>query len=209
MTVHTELSPTEGADPLALRELFDAYAHCANRRDAEGQKALFTDDTRFAVCSSTTSSPCAAHWPRLFATRPTTTASAPMSGTCSHGGERQSPTPTPGLGAAGGSRSARDGATGRARGRPHARSRTTQHRVARHSRALLRVTCSKPTSRIRRLIRSRPWPRPLVVRDGYCRAIATRRRSSGVIRWSASSASAPRSICTHLTSPVKTLCSPE
>ena len=49
MTVHTELSPTEAADRLALRELFDAYAHCADRRDAQGQKALFTDDTRFAV----------------------------------------------------------------------------------------------------------------------------------------------------------------
>jgi hypothetical protein len=49
MTVHTELSPTEAADRLALRELFDAYAHCADRRDAEGQKALFTEDTRFAV----------------------------------------------------------------------------------------------------------------------------------------------------------------
>src|SRR3954468_5662176 len=49
MAVHTELSPTEAADRLALRELFYAYAHCADRRDAEGQKALFTDDTRFAV----------------------------------------------------------------------------------------------------------------------------------------------------------------
>ena len=39
----------------------------------------------------------------------------------------------------------------------------------------------------------------------YCRAIATRSRSSGVIRWSASSASSPRSICTQLTVPVKTL----
>ena len=46
-------------------------------------------------------------------------------------------------GAAGGSRSTRDGANGCARGRPHARSRSTQHRAARHSRALLRVTCSK------------------------------------------------------------------
>jgi len=43
------LSLTEAADRLALRELFDAYAHCADRRDAEGQKALFTEDTRFAV----------------------------------------------------------------------------------------------------------------------------------------------------------------
>jgi SnoaL-like domain len=49
MTVHTELTPAEAADRLALRELFDAYAHCADRRDAEGQKALFTDDSRFAV----------------------------------------------------------------------------------------------------------------------------------------------------------------
>ena len=46
---HTELGPGETADRLALRELFDAYAHCADRRDAEGQKALFTDDTVFAV----------------------------------------------------------------------------------------------------------------------------------------------------------------
>src|SRR3954469_25538375 len=49
MAVHPELTPTEGADRPALRELFDAYAHCADRRDATGQKALFTDDTVFAV----------------------------------------------------------------------------------------------------------------------------------------------------------------
>ena len=49
MALHTELTPTEAADRLALRELFDAYAQCADRRDAEGQKALFTDDTIFAV----------------------------------------------------------------------------------------------------------------------------------------------------------------
>ena len=49
MAVHTERSSAEAADRLALRELFDAYAHCADRRDAEGQKALFTEDTRFAV----------------------------------------------------------------------------------------------------------------------------------------------------------------
>jgi len=40
---------TEAADRLAIRELFDAYAHCADRRDAEGQKALFTEDTKFLV----------------------------------------------------------------------------------------------------------------------------------------------------------------
>ena len=49
MTAHADLTPSEAADRLALRELFDAYAHCADRRDADGQKALFTDDTVFAV----------------------------------------------------------------------------------------------------------------------------------------------------------------
>ena len=49
MAIHAEISPAEAADRLAIRELFDAYAHCADRRDAEGQKALFTADTRFAV----------------------------------------------------------------------------------------------------------------------------------------------------------------
>jgi hypothetical protein len=49
MTSHPELTPTEAADRLALRELFDAYAHCADRRDAEGQKALFTNDSIFSV----------------------------------------------------------------------------------------------------------------------------------------------------------------
>jgi hypothetical protein len=49
MAVHSDLSPGESADRLAIRELFDGYAHCADRRDAEGQKALFTEDCRFAV----------------------------------------------------------------------------------------------------------------------------------------------------------------
>jgi len=44
-----EITPTEVADRLAIRELFDAYAHCADRRDPEGQKALFTEDTHFLV----------------------------------------------------------------------------------------------------------------------------------------------------------------
>jgi hypothetical protein len=44
-----EITPTEAADRLAIRELFDAYAHCADRRDADGQKALFTEDTHFLV----------------------------------------------------------------------------------------------------------------------------------------------------------------
>ena len=47
--IYTALSAVEAADRLAIRELFDAYAHCADRRDAAGQKALFTVDTRFAV----------------------------------------------------------------------------------------------------------------------------------------------------------------
>jgi hypothetical protein len=52
MAIHTRITPDEAADRLAIRELFDAYAHCADRRDAEGQKALFTADTRFAVYMS-------------------------------------------------------------------------------------------------------------------------------------------------------------
>jgi ketosteroid isomerase-like protein len=47
--IHAEISPTEEADRLAIRELVDAYAHCADRRDAEGQKSLFTEDTHFVV----------------------------------------------------------------------------------------------------------------------------------------------------------------
>jgi hypothetical protein len=49
MTSPVTLSTLEAADRLAIRELFDTYAHCADTRDAEGQKALFTEDTRFAV----------------------------------------------------------------------------------------------------------------------------------------------------------------
>jgi SnoaL-like domain len=49
MAVHGRVSVAEAGDRLALRELFDAYARCADRRDAEGQKALFTDDSVFAV----------------------------------------------------------------------------------------------------------------------------------------------------------------
>ncbi len=49
MTTTTEISPTEQADRLAIRELVDAYAHCADRRDADGQKSLFTENTHFVV----------------------------------------------------------------------------------------------------------------------------------------------------------------
>ena len=46
---HTEITSTEQANRLAIRELVDAYARCADRRDAEGQKSLFTEDTHFVV----------------------------------------------------------------------------------------------------------------------------------------------------------------
>ena len=46
---HNTISPTEAADRLAIRELVEAYAHCADRRDAKGQMSLFTADTHFVV----------------------------------------------------------------------------------------------------------------------------------------------------------------
>jgi ketosteroid isomerase-like protein len=49
MAIHLSISPEEAADRLALRELVDAYAHYADRRDAKGQMALFTEDARFVV----------------------------------------------------------------------------------------------------------------------------------------------------------------
>src|SRR5260370_31832336 len=49
MTKHVSMSPEEAADRLAIRELVEAYAHCADRRDANGQMALFTSDTHFLV----------------------------------------------------------------------------------------------------------------------------------------------------------------
>jgi ketosteroid isomerase-like protein len=49
VTTTTEITPTEQADRLAIRELVDAYADCADRGDAESQKSLFTEDTHFVV----------------------------------------------------------------------------------------------------------------------------------------------------------------
>jgi hypothetical protein len=49
MSSHSTFSLQEAADRLAIRELFDAYARCADTRDATGQMALFTADTRFSV----------------------------------------------------------------------------------------------------------------------------------------------------------------
>src|SRR5246127_2221163 len=43
------ISPEEAADRLAIRELVEAYAHCADRREAKGQMSLFTADTHFVV----------------------------------------------------------------------------------------------------------------------------------------------------------------
>ena len=49
MSKHVSISPNEAADRLAIRELVEAYAHCADRRDPKGQMALFTADTHFVV----------------------------------------------------------------------------------------------------------------------------------------------------------------
>ena len=49
MSQHLTISAEEAADRLAIRELVEAYAHCADRRDAKGQMALFTADTHFVV----------------------------------------------------------------------------------------------------------------------------------------------------------------
>src|SRR5579862_4635569 len=49
MGIHTLISPEEAADRLAIRELVEAYAHCADRRDAKAQMSLFTADTHFVV----------------------------------------------------------------------------------------------------------------------------------------------------------------
>src|ERR1700758_1307530 len=49
MSDHVAISPSEAADRLPIRELVEAYAHCADRRDAKGQMFLFTPDTHFVV----------------------------------------------------------------------------------------------------------------------------------------------------------------
>src|SRR5690349_19698012 len=46
---HDAITPAEAADRLAIRELIDTYARCADRRDAKGQMSLFTPDTHFVV----------------------------------------------------------------------------------------------------------------------------------------------------------------
>ena len=49
MSKHVTISPEEAADRLAIRELVEAYSHCADRRDAKGQMSLFTADAHFVV----------------------------------------------------------------------------------------------------------------------------------------------------------------
>jgi hypothetical protein len=49
VSTHVTVSPAEAADRLAIRELVEAYAHCADLRDAKGQMSLFTTDTHFVV----------------------------------------------------------------------------------------------------------------------------------------------------------------
>jgi ketosteroid isomerase-like protein len=49
MSKHISISPAEASDRLAIRETIEAYAHCADRRDAKGQMSLFTPDTHFVV----------------------------------------------------------------------------------------------------------------------------------------------------------------
>src|SRR5450432_4227004 len=47
--MNTEQELQQAADKLAIRNLVDQYAYCADTRDTQGQMALFTEDTRFIV----------------------------------------------------------------------------------------------------------------------------------------------------------------
>jgi hypothetical protein len=49
MSTYQTISPSEAADRLAIRELVEAYAHCADRREAKRQMSLFTPDAHFVV----------------------------------------------------------------------------------------------------------------------------------------------------------------
>jgi hypothetical protein len=49
MSKHVSISAVEAADRLAIRELVEAYAHCADRRDAKGQMSIFTEGSHFVV----------------------------------------------------------------------------------------------------------------------------------------------------------------
>ncbi len=47
--MNTDQQLQQAADRLAIRNLVDQYAYCADTRDAQGQMALFTEDTHFIV----------------------------------------------------------------------------------------------------------------------------------------------------------------
>lgn len=47
MNIEQRLQELE--DRIAIRELIDQYTYCADSRDAEGQMAIFTEDTNFEV----------------------------------------------------------------------------------------------------------------------------------------------------------------
>ena len=47
MTIEQKLQLLE--DRIAIRELIDQYSYCADTRDAQGQMAIFTEDTNFEV----------------------------------------------------------------------------------------------------------------------------------------------------------------
>ena len=49
MSKHISISPAEASDRLAIREIIEAYAHCADRRDVKSQMSLFTPNTHFVV----------------------------------------------------------------------------------------------------------------------------------------------------------------
>ena len=51
MASHSTLSPQEAADRLAIREFFDAYAHCADTRDAEGANGALHDRHPASRCT--------------------------------------------------------------------------------------------------------------------------------------------------------------
>jgi hypothetical protein len=47
--MNTEQKLQQLEDRIAIRELIDEYAFCADTRDAQGQMAIFTEDTNFEV----------------------------------------------------------------------------------------------------------------------------------------------------------------
>jgi len=56
MSHHGTVTDREIADRLAIRELVDEYARCADRRDAQGQLGLFAEDAYVAMFTDPRSS---------------------------------------------------------------------------------------------------------------------------------------------------------